>query len=83
MESKIIVYTSNGCPYCKQVGEFLEDNHAEFEERNISENKEFFQEWKAINAMGTPLTCFGEIQVLGCNKKKLMEMIKVLKKKQI
>ena len=33
------VYTTNTCPYCKMVMEFLRDNDVEFEEVNVQTNR--------------------------------------------
>lgn len=34
---KIIVYTSNGCPKCTLLKEWLKDKNAEFEEKSIED----------------------------------------------
>jgi glutaredoxin len=34
---KIIVYTSNGCPKCTLLKEWLKDKNAEFEEKNLED----------------------------------------------
>ncbi|MBI5134188.1 MAG: glutaredoxin [Candidatus Taylorbacteria bacterium] len=40
----IIVYTKTGCPWCNQVIEFLNEKAVEYEEREVSNNKEFLAE---------------------------------------
>ena len=42
---KIIIYTNEQCPYCKQVKEELTKNEIEFENRFT---KDFESEWQAI-----------------------------------
>jgi len=42
---KIIIYTNETCPYCKQVKEELTKNNIEFENRNT---KEYIKEWNNI-----------------------------------
>ena len=44
--SKIIIYTNEQCPYCKQVKEELTKNNMEFENRLTTE---FEEEWKNVN----------------------------------
>lgn len=71
MKKNVIVYTSKGCDYCKQVIDFFHGEGIEVDERNISDSQENFKEWKEINPMGTPLTCYEDNIVIGFHKKKL------------
>ena len=49
---KIIIYTNEQCPYCKQVKEELTKNNIEFENRFT---KDFENEWQNItNLTGMP-----------------------------
>ena len=49
---KIIIYTNEQCPYCKQIKEELTKNEIEFENRFT---KDFEDEWKDItNLTGMP-----------------------------
>ena len=45
---KIIIYTNEQCPYCKQVKEELTKNNIKFENRLTTE---FEEEWKNINIL--------------------------------
>lgn len=45
--SHIIVYTKTGCPWCIGVTDFLNENKVSFEERNVTENEEYFIEMQA------------------------------------
>ena len=42
---KIIIYTNEVCPYCKQIKEKLTENNIEFENRFT---KDFTKEWEGI-----------------------------------
>ncbi|MDO8443387.1 MAG: glutaredoxin family protein [Candidatus Azambacteria bacterium] len=35
---KIIVYTTDGCVYCKMAKEFFERNNISYEEKNVSDD---------------------------------------------
>ena len=49
---KIIIYTNEQCPYCKQINEELTKNEIEFEDRLT---KDFESEWQNItNLTGMP-----------------------------
>jgi len=43
----MIVYTKTGCPWCIGLTDFLKEKGVEFEERNVTENEEFFVEMQA------------------------------------
>ena len=50
--NKIIIYTNNSCPYCKQIKEELTKNNIEFENILTSDQKD---NWQAIvNLTGMP-----------------------------
>ncbi|MBI3458947.1 glutathione S-transferase N-terminal domain-containing protein [Candidatus Azambacteria bacterium] len=51
---KIIIYIKTGCPWCLGVTSLLRDHNIIFEERNVLENKEFFDEM--IKKSGQNLT---------------------------
>lgn len=55
---KIIVYTINDCPFCKQEKDYFSTNKITFEEKNLETNKEFLTEMLAVsnNFAGTPVT---------------------------
>ena len=40
----IIIYTKTGCPWCRDVLALLSEKKVPFEERNVSSNKNYFQE---------------------------------------
>ena len=48
MNKKIVVYTSETCPYCNTIKETLEKNDIKFTEKLISEYKE---EWSDIGSL--------------------------------
>jgi glutaredoxin 3 len=76
MKKPVIVYTSKGCSYCEQVINFFENQKIEVVEKNVSESEKNFLEWKAINPMGTPLTCYEDHVVIGLHKKNLGAIVK-------
>ena len=49
---KIIIYTNEQCPYCKQVKEELTKNNVEFTNMNTVEHKDQWQE--IVNLTGIP-----------------------------
>ncbi|KGX86575.1 glutaredoxin family protein [Pontibacillus litoralis] len=72
---KVFVYTSRGCHYCERVLQLLRDNNVEFEERNISDHRPYFDEMKEFGIYGTPVTFVGEEKVLGFQEKQLKKKL--------
>jgi thioredoxin reductase (NADPH) len=75
MENNVIVYTSHGCPYCKKVKEQLTAWGVSFEERNVSENYEFFEELQKKKIFGTPATYINGKLVLGFQEAKMKNLL--------
>ena len=50
--NKIIIYTNETCPYCKQVKEKLNENNIKFTERLTKDWKDKWQE--IVNLTGIP-----------------------------
>ena len=73
---KVIVYTSDVCPYCVMVKNFLKQNNVEFEEVNLSKNKEKAEEIaKKSGVRSVPVTEIdGEI-VVGYDTNRLKELL--------
>lgn len=40
MQKDVIIYTTPTCPFCKMVRKFLDDNSIEYEEKDISIDKD-------------------------------------------
>lgn len=77
---EIIVYSSKSCGYCSKQKDFLNEKGIAFEEREVSSNEQYFQEFKALGGVGVPLTLLKEsgetIAVIsGFDKQKLTEII--------
>ncbi len=41
---KIIAYFKTGCPWCEDAKGFLIDNNIPYEERNVTQNKGYYEE---------------------------------------
>ncbi len=41
---KIILYTKTGCPWCRGVLELFKEKNVQFEEREVTSNKIYFDE---------------------------------------
>ncbi|WP_084375012.1 FAD-dependent oxidoreductase [Neobacillus soli] len=72
---EVIVYSSTGCPYCEKVKSFLKGQGIEFEERNASIHKEYFDQLKERKIFGTPATLINGKLVLGFQEKKFNKLL--------
>ncbi|MBH0231575.1 glutaredoxin family protein [Halobacillus yeomjeoni] len=68
---KVVVYTSDDCTNCDRVITKLSEWEVEFEERNITRNREYFKELQSKKVYGTPATFIDEEKVLGFQERKL------------
>ncbi|GHH97728.1 FAD-dependent oxidoreductase [Neobacillus kokaensis] len=74
-QPEIIVYSSTGCPYCEKVKTYLKENGFEYEERNASIHKEYFDQLKERKIYGTPATLINGKLVLGFQEKKFIKLL--------
>lgn len=74
---EIIVYSSTGCPYCEKVKTALKEWGFEYEERNASIHKQYFDELKERKIFGTPATLINGKLVLGFQEKKLKKLLNI------
>lgn len=67
---EVMVYTSSGCPYCEKVKNQLDEWGIEYEVRNVSIHKEYFDELREKKVFGTPATYVNGKLILGFQDKK-------------
>lgn len=72
---EIIVYSSTGCPHCEKVKTALKDWGFEYEERNASVHKQYFDELREKKILGTPATLINGKLVLGFQEKKFKKLL--------
>ncbi|MGJ7920054.1 FAD-dependent oxidoreductase [Neobacillus sp. LXY-4] len=72
---EVIVYSSTGCPHCEKVKGALKEWGIEYEERNASIHKQYFDELRERKIMGTPATLINGKLVLGFQEKKLKKLL--------
>jgi len=76
MPPKIIVYSTPACPYCLTLKEFLKQHNIEFEEIDVSKNKEAAREMiQKSGQMGVPVVEIdGEI-IVGFDREKIIKLL--------
>lgn len=72
----IIVYTSNTCPYCKMVKDYLQSKSMPFQERNISTDVEAQKELIKKGLRSIPVISIeGYEDIIGFDRYRLDQII--------
>ncbi len=78
MPTKIKVYSTNICPYCVALKEFLKSHGFEFEEIDVSENAEAQKEMvEKSGQMGVPVVQIDDEIIVGFDKVKITKLLKI------
>ncbi|EFI41591.1 MULTISPECIES: glutaredoxin family protein [Peptoniphilus] len=72
---KVVVYTSNTCPYCTMAKDYLREKEIPFEEKNVQTDKEARTELMAKGYTGVPVICIGAEEIVGFDKAKLESLL--------
>jgi glutaredoxin-like YruB-family protein len=77
-EKKITVYTSPDCMYCYTVKDYLKDKGFEYEEINIYDDTQAYEEMKELSGQeNIPVIVIGEEIVVGWDKEKLKKVLDI------
>jgi glutaredoxin 3 len=73
----ITVYTTNRCPYCVMLKNFLSEQNIAFKEVNVETNPELMQQLvRKTGQMGVPQTEVNGQWVLGFDPNRIMQALK-------
>lgn len=74
--TEVQVFTTPTCPYCTKVKQWLDENDYEYEEYDVSSNKEKAREMiKKTGQRGVPQTFVGDQAIIGYRPDKIEEAI--------
>ncbi|WP_433745713.1 glutaredoxin family protein [Falsibacillus pallidus] len=74
--NSVTVYTTNRCPYCVMIKNFLKDQNVNFKEVNVEENPELMKQLiQKTGQMGVPQTEINGQWVLGFDPNKIMAIL--------
>lgn len=74
--SKVTIYTTPTCAYCKMAKEFFKENNVVYEEKDVSVDAKARDEMIAkSNQMGVPIIDIDGAIVVGFNKGKLSRLL--------
>jgi thioredoxin reductase (NADPH) len=72
---KIVVYTTTGCSYCAKIKADLKRWGLPYEERNVAENKDYFNDLHEKGIYSTPVTFLDDAPVIGYRPNKMKQML--------
>ena len=72
---KVIIYSSNTCPYCTTAKSYLEEKGIEYLEKNVQTDKDARKELMAMGHMGVPVIVIDGEEIVGFDKNKIEEML--------
>lgn len=76
--AKIIVYSTEFCPWCVKLKEFLERNKVTYEMRMVDQNSKYAAELEEKSGqMGVPVTDVDGTIVIGYNEAALRKALKL------
>jgi glutaredoxin-like YruB-family protein len=74
----VIVYSTNHCPWCVKVKDFLKQNNITFEERNAEQNRAYADEvLKKSGGYAVPVTDIDGTIIIGFNVKRMKELLEL------
>lgn len=74
----IKIYSTPTCVYCKTLKEYLRNNLKEFEDIDVSKDEKQLQEMiKKSGQMGVPVVEIDENIIVGFDKAKIDELLKI------
>lgn len=75
--NQITVYTTNSCPYCVMMKNYLKDQGLPFKEVNVQQDQRAANKLVAITGhLGVPQTEINGQWVLGFDPEKVMKIVK-------
>ncbi len=74
----VTIYSTPTCPFCKQAKIFFDEHKIAFTEIDVSADQTKAQEMiQKSGQMGVPVIVVGEDVLIGFNKKKMSELLKI------
>lgn len=75
MSREVIVYSSSGCPYCEKIKNELKAWGLEYEERNVTENPDYFNDLHEKGMFSTPVTFIDGEAFIGYRPNKMKDYL--------
>ncbi len=77
-QKKVIVYSTQSCPYCSAAKEFLKENKIDFEAIDVSKDQSKAQEMiEKSGQMGVPVLDINGTIIVGFDKEAIKKALKL------
>jgi len=78
MNRSIKVYSTPTCPYCMMAKKFLKDNNIEFEDIDVSSNRQAAMDMvQKTGQMGVPVIEIDGQFIIGFDKERIKELLEL------
>ena len=75
---KVRVFSTNSCPYCVTLKEFLKENNIEFEDIDVAQDEKAREEMITKSGqMGVPVVEIDNEIVVGFDREKICQMLDI------
>jgi thioredoxin reductase (NADPH) len=74
---RVVIYSSTGCPYCEKIKNELKSWGLEYEERNVTENPQFFDDLHEKGIFSVPVTFIDGESFIGYRPNKMKDYLKI------
>ncbi|MEO5342854.1 MAG: glutaredoxin family protein [Gammaproteobacteria bacterium SHHR-1] len=64
-QPRLLIYTGDNCPYCRQLKQYLQRQGIGYRERNIQRSKSAAAEYRRLGLRGVPVSLIGQRQIAG------------------
>ena len=76
--TKVKIYSTPTCPFCKRAKEFFKKHNVEYEDVNVAENEKSRDEMvEKSGQMGVPVIEIGDKIIVGFDEQELKKALKV------
>ncbi|WP_458413636.1 FAD-dependent oxidoreductase [Schinkia sp. CFF1] len=79
--SKIIIYSSTGCPYCEKMKKEFKEWGFDYEERNVTENPAYFEDLHKEGMFSTPVVYIDGEAFIGYRPNKMKKALGITDEK--
>lgn len=73
--AEIIIYSSTGCPYCEKMKKEFKEWGFDYEERNVTENPDYFEDLHEQGMFSTPVVFIDGEAFIGYRPKKMKKAL--------
>ncbi|MBO8173030.1 MAG: glutaredoxin family protein [Bacillaceae bacterium] len=72
---KVILYSSTGCSYCERIRNDLKNWGLDFEERNVTENPDYFEDLHEKGIFSSPVVFIDDKPFIGYRPNAMKEYL--------